>query len=260
MHSAIMATEHLIPEDLRDLYQVKEWRNATGILQTACPSEWTDIVEVLRNFRLLKSEVLTAGEGLSPISKGINAAFDSRGWEEKGFQTTISIKEGSERKKKTAFTDKYKYNSPTHLVDCFKGRVALELEWNNKDPFFDRDLNNFRLLFELRTIDVGVIITRSWDLQGIFNSLGKGKSYGATTTHHNRLWPRLEGGGGGGCPVLTFAISPKLYVDDGPDALAAAFAAKAERDAKRKAKGKKTAGAVPLDAGSDDEGDDESEE
>jgi len=38
------------------------------------------------------------------------------------------------------------------------------VEWNNKDPFFDRDLNNFRLLFELRAIDLGIIITRTDDL------------------------------------------------------------------------------------------------
>jgi hypothetical protein len=36
--------------------------------------------------------------------------------------------------------------------------VALEVEWNNKDPFYDRDLNNFRLLFDLQVIDVGVIM------------------------------------------------------------------------------------------------------
>ena len=42
--------------------------------------------------------------------------------------------------------------SPTHKVDCYKNRIALEIEWNNKDPFFDRDLNNFRLLFDLRAI------------------------------------------------------------------------------------------------------------
>jgi hypothetical protein len=96
------------------------------------------------------------------------------------------------------------------------GRVALEVEWNNKDPFFGRDLSNFRLLFDLRAIDVGVIITRASELQGIFNQLGKGASYGASTTHHEKLWPRLDGGGGGGCPVLTFAIRPALYVDDGP--------------------------------------------
>jgi hypothetical protein len=27
---------------------------------------------------------------------------------------------------------------------------------------------------------------------------------------------RIKGGGGGGCPVLTFAIKPELHVDDGP--------------------------------------------
>ena len=56
--------------------------------------------------------------------------------------------------------------------------MALELEWNNKDPFFDRDLNNFRLLFELRAIDVGVIVTRATELQAVFDQLGKGSSYG----------------------------------------------------------------------------------
>lgn len=34
--------------------------------------------------------------------------------------------------------------SPTHEVDEYKNYVAVEMEWNNKDPFFDRDLNNFR--------------------------------------------------------------------------------------------------------------------
>jgi hypothetical protein len=35
------------------------------------------------------------------------------------------------------------------------------------------------------------------------------------------LWPKVEGGGGGGCPVLTFAIKPVNFEDDGPAALAA---------------------------------------
>jgi hypothetical protein len=90
----------------------------------------------------------------------------------------------------------------------------LEVEWNNKDPFFDRDLNNFRLLFDLRVIDVGLIITRCSDLQAIFNRLGKGKSYGNSTTHMQKLLPRIEGGGGGGCPILIFGISSKLYMED----------------------------------------------
>jgi restriction endonuclease BglII len=196
-----MTTLHLVPPKLRRLYHVHEWRNAAGVLTTACPTEWKDIITVLSEFRLYRSEVKVGGGNRSPISRRLDSAFYARGWTEKDFATAILI-------------DDKRYDSPTHSVDCFKGRVALEVEWNNKDPFFDRDLNNFRLLFELRAIDVGVIVTRGSELQRIFNNLGKGTSYGQTTTHHERLVPRLDGGGGGGCPVLTFAISDRLYVED----------------------------------------------
>ncbi len=198
-----MSTLHLVPRDLQRLYHVREWRNAAGVLKTACPNEWAEIVQVLRAFRLRRSEVQAAGGNKSPIAKQIDGGFYALGWKEKQFQTAIKI-------------DDAIFESPTHKVDCFKGRVALELEWNNKDPFFDRDLNNFRLLFDLRAIDVGVIVTRAAELQTIFKALGKGSSYGFSTTHHLQLWPRIEGGGGGGCPILTFAIKPELYVDDGP--------------------------------------------
>ena len=92
--------------------------------------------------------------------------------------------------------------------------MALEVEWNNKDPFYDRDLNNFRLLFDLQVIDVGVIITRCSELQGIFNSLQKGSSYGASTTHMSKLLPRLRGGSGGGCPIVVFGIRAAAYIED----------------------------------------------
>jgi len=39
-----MSTEHLIPSDLLDKYHVKEWRNATGILTTACEPEWKEVI------------------------------------------------------------------------------------------------------------------------------------------------------------------------------------------------------------------------
>ena len=44
-----------VPEDLQRLYHVREWRNATGVLETACPDEWREIVEILSAFRLLRS-------------------------------------------------------------------------------------------------------------------------------------------------------------------------------------------------------------
>lgn|GEM_PF-4809139 len=75
-------------------------------------------------------------------------------------------------------------------------------------------MNNFRLLFELRALSVGVIVTRCDELQAVFNQLGRGKSYGNSTTHMSKLLPRLNGGGGGGCPIIVFGIRRKLLSED----------------------------------------------
>ncbi len=196
-----MSTLHLVPPDVAQLYEVHEWRNAVGVLATACPEEWLDVQAALRAFRLYRSEVRTAGGSRSSIVERLERPLKATGWVERQFATAIVV-DGAQR------------DSPTHSVDCFKGRVALEVEWNNKDPFFDRDLNNFRLLFDLQVIDLGIIITRCSELQLIFNSLGRGSSFGNSTTHMNKLLPRLRGGSGGGCPIVVFGISRHLYVED----------------------------------------------
>ena len=43
-------------------------------------------------------------------------------------------------------------------------RIALEIEWNNKDPFYDRDLENFKRLHADGAISIGVIVTRGRSL------------------------------------------------------------------------------------------------
>ena len=189
------------PVAIRQSFDIEEWRHASAILHTDFRREFDDIVDVLTNFKLLRSEVVAAGKNKSPISRRIDQVFYSRGWVERSFDTKIVV-DGEER------------DSPTHKVDCYRNGVAFEIEWNNKDPFYDRDLSNFRLLFDLRVISVGIILTRATSLQRIFDKLGKGKSYGNSTTHMNKLLPRIQGGGGGGCPIIAFAISDRLYVED----------------------------------------------
>lgn len=190
-----------LPEFIRNHYLVQEWRHASAILERDFIKEWNDIIDVLSSFSLLKSEILQPGGRKSSIADRFDNRFRELGWTEKSFETGIIV-DGIER------------DSPTHKVDNFKNKIAVEVEWNNKDPFYDRDLNNFRLLFDLRVISVGVIITRSSELQQIFDSLDKGSSYGNSTTHWNKLIPRLEGGSGGGCPILAFGITRGLYSED----------------------------------------------
>lgn len=191
----------LLPPQVRDRFEVHEWKHACAILHGDFPEEWNDIVALLTQFRLQKSWIEQPGGRKSKIADAIDRFLSSRGWIAKGFETAIRV-------------DQSTLESPTHEVDCYKNRVALEVEWNNKDPFYDRDLNNFRLLFDLRAISVGVIITRCDELQDIFDTIGRGSSYGASTTHMSKLLPRILGGGGAGCPILVFGISKKLYDEE----------------------------------------------
>jgi hypothetical protein len=187
-----------IPQNLHDRFEIHEWRHASAVIMRDFKPEWLDIVQVLSAFTLKKTWITVGGKNKSQVSAWIDSALTSKGWEEKKFETAIKV-------------DEVVRESPTHKVDCFKNCVGLEIEWNNKDPFFDRDLNNFRLLFELRALSVGVIVTRCDELQDIFNALGRGSSYGNSTTHMGKLLPRLEGGAGGGCPILVFGIRSVCY-------------------------------------------------
>jgi hypothetical protein len=198
----VHVTTDLLPVGLRDLYEVHEWKHACAVLKGDYSSEWDDIIAVLSSFRLHRDDILTPGGGKSVISKGLDRAFTQRGWIEKSFRTMIVV-------------DERKIESPTHKVDCFKNGVALEIEWSNKDPFFDRDLNNFRLLFDLRAISVGVIVTKADALRPVIEGLGQKvwDKFGTSTTWMRKLIPRIEGGSGGGCPILVFGITPKLYVE-----------------------------------------------
>jgi hypothetical protein len=188
----------LLPKKLLQYYEVHEWKHACAILKNDFPKEFEDIISLLSNFKLCKSWITTGGGRKSNVSEAIDTYLYNKGWVEKEFKTSVQV-------------DEHLMNSPTHKVDCYKNQVALEIEWNNKDPFFDRDLNNFRLLFDLRAISVGVIITRCDHLQEIFDKIKRGSSFGASTTHMSKLLPRIEGGGGAGCPILVFGITSKLY-------------------------------------------------
>lgn len=190
-----------LPAFIAENYECHEWKHASAILSLDFPQEWNDLLALLSDFRLRRSWITTGGGNKSKLAASIDTFLGARGWVEKQFQTAIEV-------------DGKRMDSPTHKIDCFKNGVALEVEWNNKDPFYDRDLNNFRLLFDLRAVSVGIILTRSDELQDIFNDLGRGSSYGNSTTHMSKLLPRIEGGGGAGCPLLVFGITKSLVVED----------------------------------------------
>lgn len=187
-----------IPRRIRDKYKIEERDHACAILHSDFRNEFDDLMQCLESFTLKKSAILTPGGGRSPIPIEIDGFLVARGWAEKKFSIEIKV-------------DGSAIPIPTHKIDNFKNRVGAEVEWNNKTEFYDRDLNNFRLLKELRVLSVGVIITRASELQALFDSLGKGNSYGNSTTHWDKLIPKVDGGGAGCCPLLLIGMGMDCY-------------------------------------------------
>tara|TARA_B100000959_G_C14989283_1_gene627019 strand:+ start:1358 stop:1702 length:345 start_codon:yes stop_codon:yes gene_type:complete len=108
----------LFPKFIQENYEVYQWKHACTILKGDFPEEWNDIIAVLKNFRLLKSSIAVGGGRKSKVSNWIDNELGKRGWIEKGFDTKMTV-------------DEKVMESPTHKIDCYKNRVALEIEWNN---------------------------------------------------------------------------------------------------------------------------------
>jgi hypothetical protein len=199
----------LLPDAVREGYEVKEWRHALAILKVDFPKQWDDLLYTLTSFRLFRSEIVRPGGGRTHISARLDAYFHARGWHEEIVNTDFRINGES-------------VDSRGHKVDNYFDGVACDVEWNNKTEFFDRDLNNFARLHQLGAVHVGIIITRASHLQSeVFEPLGvdeEGKpyagKYGSSTTHMDKLVRKVNGGAAGGCPVVAFGIKTAIYVDD----------------------------------------------
>ena len=188
----------LIPSRLRKRFLFEERHHAVSILASDFPEEFNDILLCLDSFHLKKSSIVVPGGARSSIPIDLDGFLRKRKWRERRFDIKIDV-------------DDKPIPIPTHKIDNVKHRVGVEVEWNNKTEFYDRDLNNFRLLFEMRVLSVGVIITRLSELQHEFDKLGIGKKYGNSTTHWDKLIPKVDSGGAGGCPLLLVGMGMACY-------------------------------------------------
>lgn len=170
-------------------------------------------------FSFTDRDVRISGGNESVIPKKFSALLRPKGWVERTLNSQLTYVDPDSGEKKIRSSD-------SHKVDYCKGRVALDVEWNSKDQTFDRDLIAFRNFNEFGMISVGVLITRSNDLDPYIASLGLALTkngadsdtstrakFGASTTHMGKLLPRIKAGRGGGCPLLVFGITTGCRVE-----------------------------------------------
>lgn len=199
-------------------YEYGVTRGADLFVRHVYPECFTEISNALAAHRFSIADMVAAGGSRSNLAKGWDERLRSMGWGKRNVTVARLV------------DSKYVSSARSHEIDMFKGKtdghpypgIAVEMEWNNKDPFFDRDLGAFEMLHTQGIIGAGVIITRGPELQRLIKSVIPGKKkksgdynlkYGESTTHWRKLKERVERGGGGSCPLLLIGIEPDRFDD-----------------------------------------------
>ena len=138
-------------------FQVLTLHHAEAILTHDMSTAVDELEAVLLGATIPVAELVYGGGGEGELTQRLRKALsDTYGWKKHSFEIK-KIVDGKETE------------SITHEIDHVKvfpgGTFALEIEWNNEDPFYDRDLENFKRLHADGVISVGAIITRGSSLQ-----------------------------------------------------------------------------------------------
>ena len=204
----------LISSDLLEKFEFHNFGHAWEILNEAFPSEWEEIQESLRKLVITVDDIKQSGGNETPIPKKFDNVLYPYGWREIRITGDMIIKlyprQTAQRRGKFA-KDPFEQKLiegyiDGHNIDFLKNRVAFDLEWNSKDQTFDRDLLAMRTYFDCGLVDVGVIVTRSENLNDVFKQQGIAAKYGASTTWIGKLLYRLKSRRNGGCPILAVGI------------------------------------------------------
>ena len=132
-------------------FDVAATNHASAVLSRDFQDEFHALCKILLAVKIPCTELLQGGGNEAPPTRRLRKTLSAAGWKKRIVQVTKSV-DGVEKSSTTHEID--------HVRDCEKGTIALEIEWNNKDPFFDRDLENFHRLHADGAISVGVVVTR----------------------------------------------------------------------------------------------------
>lgn len=143
-------------------FDIQFLSHAKSILTGEFAEALSELESVLSGLELPITEIIGSGGGETKFTQRTRRAPSDRGWRKHNFIIGRTI-DGATRE------------STSHEVDHVRrlraGVIGCEIEWNNKDPFFDRDLENFKRLHAEGAISVGIIITRGASLQAQMRDL-----------------------------------------------------------------------------------------
>jgi hypothetical protein len=144
-------------------FQIEFLSHAKAILSVDFTDAVKELEKALSGVSIPIEEIIGSGGGEAKGTQRLRRALAAQGWSKTNFVIQKSI---------NGVLKECISHEIDHVRHFEDGRVvALEIEWNNKDPFFDRDLENFKRLHAEGAISVGIIVTRGASLQDSLLSL-----------------------------------------------------------------------------------------
>lgn len=138
-------------------FEILVLHHAEAILTHDLNNAVDELEKALLEVKIPIEELVKGGGGEGAMTQRLRKSLANEfGWIKHNFEIK-KIVDGEEKESISHEID--------HVKKFDKGTFTLEIEWNNKDPFYDRDLENFKRLHADGIISIGGIITRGTSLQ-----------------------------------------------------------------------------------------------
>ena len=151
-------------------FDVLTLHHAEAIVSRDMVQAERELQEALLALEVPITEIVAGGGGEAAVTQRLRRALAQRGWVKRNIRVRKLVDWGGQG-------DEREVASLSHEIDHVKSFgpegwiFALEIEWNNKDPFFDRDLESFKRLHAEGAVSVGGLVTRGESLQQNMRSL-----------------------------------------------------------------------------------------
>lgn len=146
-----------------------------SIIKNEHPLVYKNILKVIKAFAIQDSEILAPGGNESVITQRLKKEFLNLKWHVEVIAHKLNhfeVQQGKDIIKDYAGKPfKIVSEALSHKMDAFHndkyGNVALEIEWNTRKEFLERDITAFQSLYENGYIDAAIVIIKDEELQKV---------------------------------------------------------------------------------------------
>tara|TARA_B100000579_G_C22689646_1_gene784361 strand:- start:13 stop:807 length:795 start_codon:yes stop_codon:yes gene_type:complete len=134
--------------------------NALLVGKSCFKEEFENLDNALSDFEIPVTDFIRSGGGLAEPTKRLTNIVNSFHWKKNNVtsETKVTFSDKS--------LDPIQTNAISHEIDHVgfdskkNKKFALEIEWSNKDEFFDRDFSAMKGLYNIGAIELGIVILK----------------------------------------------------------------------------------------------------